>query len=187
MIEGGTDSKCALTEVAVHSPYKDYGLDLSQEAFEGPAQDSYACGLSFTHRLDRIRIQHEDPLNTTWGHVLTVEGEGIDLDAMFTREQFVDSFKKFFGKAELQAGDQAFDDNVFIHGDVNDARLQRFVAHDGVQSALLVLLLGNEHVTVKTSPGKIEVKLRRPDGSRELDHHDMALPTLALGYWALKG
>ena len=187
MIRGGTDSVCALLEVPVHSPYKDYGLDLSQEAFEGPPRDSYPCGLTFTHRLDRIRIKHDDALDTTWGHVVTVEGDGIDLDAMFTREQFVDSFKKFFGKAELQAGDQTFDDNVFIHGDVDDARLQRFVAREGVQSALLLLLLGNEHVTVKASPGKIVVKLRRPDGSRELDHHDMALPVLALGYWALQG
>ena len=187
MSEDGTDSVCALLEVPVHSPYKDYGLDLSQEAFEGPPRDVYPCGLTFSHRLDRIRIKQDDPLDTTWGHVITVEGDGIDLDAMFTREQLVDSVKKFFGKAELQAGDQTFDDNVFIHGDVNDERLKTFVAHDGVQSALLVLLLGNEYVTVQASPGEIVVRLRRPDGSRKLDHHDMALPSLALGYWALRG
>jgi hypothetical protein len=187
MIKGGTDSVCALLEVPVHSPYKDYGLDLSQDAFEGPAREEYPCGLSFTHRLDRIRIKHDDALDTVWGHVITVEGDGIDLDVKFTREQFVDTFKKFFGKAELQAGDQTFDDNVFIHGDVDDERLKAFVAHEGAQSALLVLLLGNEHATVTASPGKIVATLRRPDGSRELDHHDMALPVLALGWWAQKG
>ena len=180
MIRGGTDSVCALTGATVHSPYKDHGLDLCQEAFEGPAQDEYACGLIYSNTMREVQTSQGDQSKTMWAHELVVSAEGIGLSARFTREGFMENFKKFFGKAELQSGDQTFDDNVFVHGDVNDERLAGFISKEGVQSALLLLVMANESATVTVSPGRVKLTCRRPHDERSVDHQEMALPLLAL-------
>lgn len=176
--------RCALLDIPIDDPYRDYGLDLSHEALEGPERDAYPFGVHLDVTVDRRVVHTNNGRHVTYVHDVLASGPWQDLDATFSREGVFQKVSKFFGRAELQGGDPLFDDNVFIKGDPGDQRLYEFVSIDGVQSALLALLMGTERSRVTLRHGEIHLGYTTGEGGEVTSYKDVLLPVLALAKWA---
>ena len=105
----GREGTCALLGIPVTSPYRDFGLDLSQEAFNGPTRESYPSGLVVTNSVERRAVSGNKTRQYVRVHSVMVDGDWGMLEATFTKERFTHKASKFFGKQEPQGGDPLFD------------------------------------------------------------------------------
>ncbi len=96
------DSKrCALLDIPISSPYRDYGLDLSQEAIEGPKRPSYPFGAKLHITVDRRVVQTNNNSRVYYVHNVHVTGPWQHIEAVCSRGGFFQKVSMLFGRAPL--------------------------------------------------------------------------------------
>ncbi len=178
---------CALLDIPISSAYRDYGLDMSREAMEGPFCQRYPFGAEVSITVDRRVIRTQNSNRVTYDHSVFIDGPFWgDFDVSFSKEGLLDRVSKVFGRAEIQGGDPLFDDQIYVRADAKDDRLRSFVELDGVQSALLAVILGLENAHVVIRNGRLEASYRTGEGGEVTDYKGVILPALALARWATR-